>query len=126
MASDGHGARITFEDSAFTANLLSIDGPSQTRESIDATHMGSVTKMEFIPADLSDPGEYSIEFEFDSALEPPIDAAAETVTVAWGDTSATSWSATGFMTAYSGSAAIGERMTASATLKLSGTITGPS
>ena len=121
MATDGHGATLTFSTSAFSANLLSLDGPSRSREAIDSSHMGTSTNMTYIPASLSDGGELSVEFEFDSSLTPPIDAVAETITIAWSDGGSDSFE--GFMTAYSPSAAIGERMTASATIKISGAIT---
>jgi hypothetical protein len=120
MATEGLGTTAVFGTTAFSANLLSLDGPSQTRESIDASHMGTTTNMEFIPAGLSDAGEISGEWEFDATLTPPINAAAEVITVTWADGAI--WTFTGFATAYSGGAAIGERMTCSMTLKATGAI----
>ena len=81
MATEGLGTTIVFGTSGFNANLLSLDGPSLTREAIDSSHMGTTTNMTFIPAGLSDGGEISGEWEFDAGLTPPIDAVAETITI---------------------------------------------
>lgn len=126
MADVGTGTSITFGTSGFDANLLSIDGPSSTRESVETSHMGTTGDHTFMPADLVDRGEVSLTFEFDPDKEPPIDQAAETITITWpvpsGSSNGATWQFTGFMTDYSPGAAIDERMEASATIKISGDI----
>lgn len=123
MAKDGYGTIITFGTSAFAANLIDVDGPGRERGAIDVTHMGSSNAMEYLEASLYDGGAVDITFEYNGSDDPPIDAAAETITIDWAGAGAgekTTFS--GFMTAFRPRAAIGERMTASATLKVAGEV----
>lgn len=127
ISDEGTGVVMTFGTSAFAAFLASVDGPSMSRESIQTSHMGTTTNHTFMPADLVDRGEINLEFHFDPSLTPPIALAAETVTIRWptpaGLTNGATWVGTAFMTNYTPGAQIGELMTASATLKVSGAIT---
>ncbi len=133
MALDGNSTAIVFGTSGFAANIISVDGPSVSRESIDTTHLGTDKAMTFMPASLADAGELSLEVEFDPDIVPPIadngsaNDAAETIIITWplpsGKTTAATWAFTGFVTAYSGGASNGERMTGSMTIKISGAIT---
>ncbi len=118
-AADGHGATLTF--AGFVANLLSIDGPNFSRPAIESTHMGSTTSRSYIPADLVEPGEISCEVEFDVQALPPISGAAATLVIVWGSGATLktwTWTNGAFMTSYKGGAKTGERMTGSATFKL--------
>lgn len=129
-AVDGTGTTITFGTSNYAAQLISVDGPSMTRETIESSHMGTTGQKTFIPTTLSDSGELSVEFELltptqgvDPDSQEMIDQAAETITINWGGLGAGhTWSVNGFMTAFSPSSSMGERMTASATIKLSGAV----
>lgn len=122
MAADsGFGTTITFSTGYF-AEIISVDGPDLSRESIDTTHMGTTSGlMTFIPSDLIDNGTLSVEMAYVPGTAPPISSAAETVTVTYpgGTTAAFS----GFMTSFSPSIPIDDRMTASAEIKVSGAIT---
>ena len=119
----GTGTTITFGTSSWTAVLLDVDGPGLTREKVKSTTMETTGFHTYIPGDLVDPGELEIELECDGTNGPPISSAAETITIKWsGDTASVS-SATGFMTAYKPSAPLEERMTATATIAFSGSIT---
>ena len=120
MANDGQGTTIVFGTSSFAGELISIDGWARARDFFETSHMGTTTAKTFSPADLQDPGEISGVFEFEGADAPPIGAVAETITVTWGGSG--SWAASGFMTAFEPQAQMGERMTASFTLKLSGAV----
>jgi hypothetical protein len=89
--------------------------------------MGTTGNHIFMPADLADPGELTLTVHHDPSLTPPINAAAETITITWptpaGLSSGATWSASGFLTGYNPGAQIGELMTAQVTIKLSGAIT---
>ena len=122
MANTGNGSTITFSVSGFSANLLSVGGPGRSRGSIETSHMETVKSHTYIPDDLVDNGEVQIELEFNGADDPPIDEAAEATTINWGGTGDT-WAADMFMTNYEPGAAMGDRMTATATLKVTGDIT---
>ena len=120
---DGLGTTITFGTTGFAANLIDIDGPGMERAVIDITHMGTTTAMAFIPAGLYDGGSVNITFEFNGADDAPIDQVAETITIDWsGATGSGSYSFSGFMTNYKPSAKMGDRMTAEATLKVTGAV----
>ncbi len=120
-ALDGTGTTITF-GSGFTANLIDVSGPSMERGAIDVTHMASIAAMEFLPATLYDGGSVDITLEFKGDDDPPIDSVAEElITIDWaGVLGAGSYSFQGFMTNYTPSATIGDRMTATASLKVAG------
>jgi predicted secreted protein len=72
----------------------------------------------FIPSDIVDAGSIEVEGFFAAGTEPPIDAAAEQWTITFPDTS--TWVASGFMTDFSLNAPFDEKMTFSATIKLTG------
>lgn len=125
MAVVGTGATITF-DTGFFAEIISIDGPGVSRPAIDATHMGTTTAREWIPGSLYDPGTADIEIAFAPETTPAYAGAAETVTFTFTSAGAggtTTWAASGFLTNFSPSIPLEERMTATATLQLSGAIT---
>jgi hypothetical protein len=118
-AADGHGLTLTF--AGFTANVISVSGPNLARESIEKTHMGTTNWKEFMPADLADAGEVSVEVEFAPDALPPILGAPGALAITWGSTEADVWTCTAFMTGFQVNAGeTGARMTASATFKLTG------
>lgn len=121
MARTGYGITITFA-SGFLAEIIDTTPPEISRESIDTTHTTTADgAMTFIPSDLIDYGEASVELNFDESEVPPIESAAETVVINF--PSGATWTFSGFLTNYAPSAPIDDRMTASATLKVSGKIT---
>lgn len=127
MADVGTGATITFATSGFAAKIMSFTGPSFERPSIDKTHLADTVSRKFMPGDLYDAGELGIEFQFDPQLTPPISGAVETVTITWpvpsGLTNAGTWAFSGFMTNYQVSTPLEDLMTASATVKITGSVT---
>ena len=127
VTDEGHGCSITFGTSAFAGVLLAINGYAFSRPSIETSKMSTTTNHTFMPADLVDRGEIELEFEFDPSLTPPIASAAETVTITFpvpsGLSTGSTWAASAFMTNYAPSAISGQRMPATAPLKVSGAVT---
>lgn len=119
---DGHGTIITFGTSGFAARLIDDSGPGLERDPIESTTMATTDAKEFIPASLYDGGSLDLTFEFSGDDNPPIDQPEEAITINWAG-SGNIWSFDGFMTGYSPGASIGERMTASASVKVNGKIT---
>lgn len=118
-AADGHGATLTF--AGFVANLLGIDGPNLSRDGIDSTHMGTTVSKDYIPADLVEPGEISCEVEFDVQAVPPITGPKQTLVIVWGSGATLktwTWTNAAFMTGFKGGAKSGERMTGTASFKV--------
>ena len=121
MGEVGTGTYIRFQN-GFLGEILSVKGPDAERKSIDMTHMLSVAAMEFTPGDLVNWGEVSIDIAFDPSTLPPIDQPPETVTITFPDSASTEWEFRAFMTRFSPSTPLEERMTASAVLKVSGVV----
>ena len=121
MAATGYGITITFA-SGFLAEITDTTPPEMSREAIDTSHTATPNgAMTFIPSDLIDYGECQVELNFDESESPPITSDAEAVTITF--PSGTTWSFSGFLTNYSAAAPIDDRMTATATIKVSGAIT---
>lgn len=128
MADVGTGAVFTFVTTALSLDLTSIEWGGISREPIDVTHLGSTPAKEFIPGDLYDAGEITIE----GLLDPndgdavPISGAAETMRITFpipaGGVGGAVWEASGFITEYEVGVPMEEEMTFSATIKLTGAI----
>ena len=121
MAIEGTGTTITM--SGFTANITGIDQSGLEQPAIESTHMGSAAR-EYILSKLIEAGEVGVTIQHQTGVVVPI-ASGQTMTnvvIDWGGTGAqTSFS--GGMTAYNITSAIGEIVTASATIKATGAIT---
>lgn len=124
---NGTGASVTFGTSGFTANITAINGDSIERPSIDTTHLGTTTARTFIPGDLVDQGNLTLEIQFDPDTTPPIKTATETITVTFplssGGTTAADWEFSGFGTSFEYGVPLEELMTGSLTVKVTGDIT---
>ena len=120
-ACDGQGTTIVFGTSGFAGRLIGVDGPSLSREEIESSVMATEEWKTFIPKALADGGEVTLEIEHDGSDDPPINGDAETITIDWGGLG-NSWSFSGFCKGYTPKAAMGERMTGSMTLKVSGEV----
>jgi len=120
---DGHGTTITFGTTGFAAKIKSVGGPNMERGAIDVTTMDTTGALAYIAAALYDGGSVDITFQFDPEDGmPPINTAAETITIDWAAVGAT-WAFPGFMTAAGPAAAVGEEMQMTSTLKCAGEIT---
>ena len=124
MADVGTGTTITFGTSGFAAALMSIDGPSRSRESVPTSHLGTSGYHTSMPGDLVNGGEINCTFQHNPDLSPPIPGAIETITITWpipvGSSSGATWASSGYMTGYTPGASVDELMEASATIVLTG------
>lgn len=119
------GLTITYQ-SGLLAEIIDFSWTGMEREAIDTTNFSSTTAREYTPSTLYDPGELSVEMLFDPETDPTtaLAAAAETVTVTYADAApASTMAASGFMTGFEIAGPLEDRMTATATLKLTGAIT---
>ena len=123
----GTGTTIVFQTSGFNAFILGVDGPDQSRESIDTTHLGTTSAKTYRPGDLIDNGELSLDLAFDPDLTIPISSAVETIVITFpvpaGKTTGAQWSFSGFVTGHSPSVALEDKMTSKLTVKITGAIT---
>jgi len=125
----GTGTTIAFGTSSFSAEVLSLNGNDITRPDVDVTHMGSTNYMEFQPGDLADGGSIEMEIGFDPDAQPPVTAAAETITITFpipsGGLGGATFIFTGYVSTWSWTAPLEEVMTASITIKVDGKGTDP-
>ena len=122
----GHGTTITF-NSGFFLHFTDVDWSGMSRGSVETTDMATTGGQTFIPEANYTPGTLEISGIVDMAVLGsdviPINAAAETCTVAFAGSGST-YAASAFMTDFSINAADKSEVTYSATLTFSGTITG--
>lgn len=115
------GITLSFE-SGFTAELLEITPPAQSRASIDMTHHNSDNnRKEFCPGVMVDPGEIQATILFDASAVPPIDEPKSSAVITFPD--GTTWTMSAFLTNYAPSTPFEGRMEAAVTIKVSGNIT---
>jgi hypothetical protein len=125
----GTGASVTFGTSGFNAYVSNISGPNASRDPIETTHLLTTGGKTFIPGDLYDPGEITLDIMFDPSLTVPMFAqeVLETITITYpvpaGLSTGATWACSGFVTGHSPTAPLEDKMTASLTIKLSGNIT---
>ena len=128
------GTTVTFGTSSFTAEIIDLAIGGVSRKSIDVSHMGTAAagaaefgNMPFIAGRLTDAGELAMELHFNPQTIPPIDLVEETVTITFplvpGDTTPADYSFTGFFTGFDIGLPLDDKMTASATVKISGNVT---
>lgn len=118
----GQGATIAFSTSFF-ATATNFEWSGISRGAKETTTLATTTAKTFMPEDLYDPGELSVDMQFDtdSAWTTALAGAAETVTITWPDSETAACS--GFMTGFRITASGPEVMSATGTLKFSGPIT---
>lgn len=126
MATDvGTGTTITFTHTSkpidASAEITSISKSGESLESIETTHMGTTGARSFIPADLPDSGEMTVEghFSADMALPTWGEVAAITISFA-GEPTTDLYTCAGFITAHDVDAPLEDKMTFSATFKMTG------
>lgn len=131
MARDiADGATVSFGSVFSSLKLASVGHSGLSRNTVDASHLGTSGGKEFLASSMYDPGELSCEVHFDPSLRSTIEGAltndstaqALVITYPNGGTSTYAWSAYGFLTGFDVTANKEELMTATATVKLSGSI----
>lgn len=124
MADVGTGITIVFGTSGFTAEVMNINGNDMTRPEINASHMGTTGYQEYIPGKLLEGGSVELEINFDPDQIPPLNAAAETITITFplpqGGITPADVEFTGFINSWSWSAPLEEKMTADVGIKVDG------
>lgn len=114
----GLGTTIAFS-SSFLARVQSMEISGIERAELESTTMASTAGGKtFLPGDLYDPGEMTVEMQFDTDAAPPITGAAETVTITWPDLE--TWACSGFLKSISVNVTPEEIMTATAVIKFTG------
>jgi hypothetical protein len=123
VALEGTGARIAFETSDFTSDLLTLQLPERAREAIETTHLGSLITKTFKPGVLIDPGQVTAEFDHNPAAVKLLKAPPEKITIHYpledGQTEPAKLSFQGFCTSEGGEEfTVGSRMTTKLTFQV--------
>lgn len=117
---------------AFTtvAEVTGIGGPGGSLELIDATHMESPSAFREYIASLRDSGELSVDLNFlpgnvgqRGFRTDMVNGTRRNWQLVWTDSPTTTWAFAGFVTGFEPSAAIDDKLAASATIKVTGPIT---
>ena len=125
---NAQGTTIAFGTSSFSMNIDSFELPEAQRNSIRTSHLGTTGAHTFMPSKLIDNGELVINGHLDPDIDPPVGAAAETITITFplesGETTAANWQFSGYMTAYGGTGdGDDDKATARAVVKVTGAVT---
>lgn len=130
LPDEGRGASLTLGTSSWdtTALITSITPDPITRGSLETTNLATTNYRTFQPEELLTAGGVTVEFYHDGDAEPPIAAAAETVTITYPLQQTWSTGAlitgSGFCDSYTpGGAAVGELAKGSAHFTWAGAIT---
>ena len=117
------GTTITWDSGFCTAKVRGINWTGISRESVETTQFETLIGKTFMPGDLFDPGEVSIDMLFDVDAEPPWETTdvADTFTVTFPGGS--SWSCSAFLIGFEWSGQLEEVLSATMTLKCTGNIT---
>lgn len=113
----GTGATITH--SGFTFGILNIQGPSISRDKIEASKMSTTTWKDYLFGSLKDPGELTVEVEWTGSLPTFATTPASTVITFSNSSTLTG---TAVITKFEGVTPLEDKMTATATFSFSGAI----
>lgn len=117
----GTGTSISFS-TGFFAEILDVTPPGASRESVQSSHMGTTAAHTFLPTDLVDWGELVVEMAFAPGTTPPITSVSEQIVITFPDSAASTWTFNGFMTGFEPAVPLEDRMTATATIKITGAV----
>jgi hypothetical protein len=118
----GTGTTVTFNSIAL-AEILDVTPPGMSRESVQSSHMGTVTAHTHLPTKLYDGGELTLEIAFDPKLVMPFADTVAACVILFPDSAASTWTFDAFVTGYEPADPLEDRMTATITLKVTGVIT---
>lgn len=118
----GTGTTITFAGLGTTFRVISCSFSGWERKAIQTTYMGTTTAHTFIPGDLQDPGELTLDVQFpqDGDMSTLMAAAAETITVKFRGSTTHSMSASGFVRSCSVAVPVDDLMTSTIVVKFTG------
>jgi hypothetical protein len=130
----GSGTTVTFGTSGYSANVENIDWSGMEREAFPTTHMtttqpgaNQIGGKTFIPSKYADPGEITLEVQYNPQTNPPLNGPAETITITFplvsGDSTAANWACSGFLRSFRLTDPHDGKMMATAIIKMSGLIT---
>lgn len=125
----GTGTTLTMGTTDIAMEIVSISQGDMSTPSVDVTHLSSTTR-EFIPGDLADFGELTMEANIDPDLLDSFKTAIgldQTMTLTFptitGETSGATMAGSGFVTGGSFNVPLEDKLSGSFTMKWSGDVT---
>jgi len=119
MADVATGITIVFGTSAFTAEFIDVNLAEESRPVIDTSHQGTVDSRTKMPGRLADPGGFTATIAYEFGDRPPINAAAETITITGptaGHTTPGTIVGTGFVSSWRGGGQLDQKATGEVTI----------
>ena len=117
------GTGISFaHDSGYFSSIVAFSIAGVNRPAVDVTTYADAGARIFDPSDVWDPGQVTVQIQFDPATLPSLLAgdAKETGTITWSNAAGTTWAADAFMVDFSVETGMEERNLADCTLQISG------
>ncbi len=123
MAEIGTGSTLAFATSGWTPEIIGINLPGITRESINTSHLGTTTAHTYMLTSLYDGGTLDLEIAWDPDEDPPIFAGSdmETLTLTFAG-AGDPWTFSAGQIELGIAVPLEDKMTASCSFKISGPI----
>lgn len=114
------GLTITFGTTSYAGEIIGCNLTGVSRTVIDTSHMGTTGARTKAAGKLYEPGTLEVSVNWKPDAQPPITTAEETITLTFPSTKANGATlvAPGFVSAFSGSFPLEEKMTGSFTIQL--------
>ena len=122
MAATGNGSSITLAGGA-VGTVTALSGIGGTRESIDTSHLATTGGRTFVPSDLVDFGEISVEGHWDGTQPQITGSSTGTYSITIGTTTSKTWAGSGFISSWESGTPMDDLISFSLTIKCTGTWT---
>lgn len=126
MANNGTGAFFYYSTAANLFEITGINGPNITGVDIETTHLGTTGARTFMPGDLVDNGEISMNVLYDPTVAVTM-ITTSNCTVGYPLTGAqtvpTKKTFSGYIKSYDSSVPLEDKMTGTVVVKISGVVT---
>tara|TARA_Y100001973_G_scaffold103364_1_gene170459 strand:+ start:176 stop:550 length:375 start_codon:yes stop_codon:yes gene_type:complete len=122
MAATGNGSSITLAGGA-VGTVTALSGIGGTRESIDTSHLATTGGRTFVPSDLVDFGEISVEGHWDGTQPQITGSSTGAYSITIGTTTSKTWAGSGFISSWESGTPMDDLISFSLTIKCTGTWT---
>tara|TARA_Y100000593_G_C4310742_1_gene338217 strand:+ start:2255 stop:2632 length:378 start_codon:yes stop_codon:yes gene_type:complete len=123
MAATGNGSSITLAGGA-VGTVTGLSGIGGTRDSIDTSNLATTGGRTFIPGDLVDYGELSVEGHWNGTAPQITGSSTGAYSISIGTTAgAKTWAGSGFITSWQTDTPLDDLVSFSLTIKATGTWT---
>jgi len=122
MAATGNGSSITLAGGA-VGTVTALSGIGGSRETIDTSNLATTGGRTFVPSDLVDYGEISVEGHWSGAAPAITGSSTGAYSITVGTTTAKTWAGSGFVSSWQTDTPMDDLISFSLTIKCTGTWT---